>query len=239
MKPRDRLGWVGPAGLVECTTAPRWARTQRLTAGGAVILGGTLLLASGLGILFQSSTPGDGGVYAGTVHLRELTVLEGTLDSTRTELATAQEELRRARRLIGYSARYNIPADLAASIYDHAAEAGIDPELGFRLVRVESRFNPRAVSRAGAYGLAQVQLATARYYVRDITADDLFDRDVNLGIGFRFLSDLLKQFDGDLRLALIAYNRGPARLRGLLAGGIPPWNGYASSVLDGYDPSSP
>ncbi len=106
--------------------------------------------------------------------------------------------------------------------------------MAFRVVNIESSFNPRALSRAGARGLAQVMHGTAVYYQRDIAPEDLFDPETNLRIGFRYLADLIEDFDGNLPLALIAYNRGPARLRSLLAAGTTPWNGYASTVLDGY-----
>lgn len=218
--------------------------TQRITARGIAIMAGAIALATVLGRV--DTARGSDGIYAGTVELPSLAAttpdageLALALDSARGQLEAAREELHRARQLIDYSARYNIAADLAASVYDEARRQGLDPELGFRLVRVESNFDPHARSRADALGLTQVQLATARFYDPDISEEDLFDRSRNLEIGFRFLSELLEQFDGDLRLALIAYNRGPGRLRRLLAGGVTPWNGYASSVLNGYAPAGP
>ena len=75
---------------------------------------------------------------------------------------------------------------------------------------------------------------TARIFYPRLLNDDLFDAEINLRIGFRFLRDLLDQYDGDVALALLAYNRGPTRLRRLLDRGIDPRNGYASSVLAGY-----
>lgn len=212
------------------------SKTQILTMRGGLILAGALGTAALLGMA-GAPNPGIGSLYLGTLDLRETAPVALELDSTRTALAEAHAELERARRLIDYSAKYNIPADLAATIYDIANEEGLDPELAFRIVNHESGFVERAVSSAGALGLAQVQVPTARFYIPDITAEQLFDRETNLRIGFRYLGELLKAFDGDLPLALIAYNRGPARLRELLAGGVAPWNGYASRILDGYEPA--
>lgn len=148
-------------------------------------------------------------------------------------LLLLQQELERARELIHYSSRYRIPADMAALIYDTAVEEKIDPKVGFQLVKVESAFDTRAVSAAGALGLAQVMPNTARYFKPDLRDEELFDRELNLRLGFRYLHDLIVTFEGDLKLALIAYNRGPGRLRQLIAGGVAPWNGYARSVLGG------
>ena len=113
----------------------------------------------------------------------------------------------------------------------------IDPELGFRVVYAESRFNPRAISSAGALGLAQVMPETARIFVPDLAAEDLFDSEINLRIGFRYLRNMMDKYQGELSLALLAYNRGPTRLQALLEASLDPRNGYASSVLEGYDSS--
>lgn len=216
----------------------RWSRltrTQQLSVRGAAILGGAVLLTATLGATSGRPNPlSAGGVYAGTLSLEWLRNYESTLDSTRNELARARDQLERARTVIHYSTRYQVSADLATLIYESALKEGVDPELGFRLVYVESRFNPRAVSSAGAIGLAQVMPSTARIYTPGVTRDDLFDGTVNLRIGFRYLRHLLERYEGNLQLALLAYNRGPRRVQDLLDGGIDPSNGYASSVLDGY-----
>jgi soluble lytic murein transglycosylase-like protein len=62
---------------------------------------------------------------------------------------------------------------------------------------------------------------------------DLFDRDTNLRLGFRYLRQMLDKYDGDLRLALLAYNRGPGTVDGILRAGGDPANGYARAVLSG------
>jgi len=103
-------------------------------------------------------------------------------------------------------------------------------------VKVESSFKATARSSMHAYGYTQLQLPTARYYDRDVTVRDLYDRETNLRIGFRFLGDLLEQFDHDMGLALVAYNRGPGKVANILATGGDPANGYAESVMDGWSP---
>jgi soluble lytic murein transglycosylase-like protein len=88
-----------------------------------------------------------------------------------------------------------------------------------------------------AFGYTQLQLPTARFYHPDVTASQLFDRETNLRIGFRFLRDLLEQFDHDMQVALVAYNRGPGKVAGILAKGGDPANGYAEAVMEGYEPN--
>jgi len=142
-----------------------------------------------------------------------------------------RHQIERARQVGSFADRYRIDAELAGAIYDIAREEGIAPATAFRLVQVESSFKGRARSTADALGYTQVQLPTARFYDRNITEQKLMQRDVNLRIGFRYLNDLLDQFGGDMHLALLAYNRGPARVERILAEGGDPGNGYSSAVL--------
>jgi soluble lytic murein transglycosylase-like protein len=213
--------------------AGRLSSTQRLVGRGMTILAGSVALA---GILGAAQRADNGAVhFYGTVSLAGLQVSSEILDSVKVEAPV--RELKRAQALLDYSARFNLDANLTAAVYDIAMAEGLDPELGFRVVYQESRFNPRAVSSAGALGLAQVMPTTARIFNPDLTDEDLFDAEVNLRIGFRFLRELVDRYPDDLRLALLAYNRGPTRLRQLLDGGLDPRNGYASSVLEGYLPT--
>ncbi len=148
------------------------------------------------------------------------------------DLATAQ--LDRMNRVFGFSSQYGIGADLAAAIFDIAAAEGIDPELAFRLVKVESDFNERAVSPVGAVGLTQVMLPTARYFDKDATRESLFDRETNLRIGFRYLRALVRENGGDLKIALLVYNRGPVAVERAVRAGTDPANGYDRAILTGY-----
>ena len=145
-----------------------------------------------------------------------------------------RESLGRLHRIHTYSAKYRIKPELARRIYDAATTAGIEPELGFRLVRVESVFDTRAVSPAGALGLTQLMLGTAREFQPNVTREQLLDPDINLRIGFKYLRGLIRENKGDLKLALLVYNRGPVAVQRALSMGLSPANGYESIITKGY-----
>lgn len=221
----------------------RLSTTQLLMLRGIGAFVALLLLVTTVGVLFARAggepTGSTYNTYKGTLVIQEINALQNSLDRASGELELLQLELSRSRAIIAFSTRYQIAADLAALIFDTALREGIDPDLAFRLVKVESDFNPRAFSSASAIGLAQVMVNTARFYQPGITAPQLFDPATNLTIGFRYLRDLLGTYQGNLRLALLAYNRGPARVNELLNSSIDPGNGYAQLVLRGYTPGNP
>jgi soluble lytic murein transglycosylase-like protein len=214
---------------------PGEARRRQVVRGGTVLA--VVALGATLAGWTHHASAGD------TVRLPDIGVIVSRLgslgqqlDAANGEVALASLQLDRANAIMANSSKYQIPADLAASIYDVALSEGIDPALGYQLVKIESNFKPDARSSMGAFGYTQVQLATARFYEPDVTEKDLLERDVNLRIGFRFLSDLLNKFDRDTRLALLAYNRGPTKVAEILARGGDPANGYSAAVLEGYSP---
>jgi soluble lytic murein transglycosylase-like protein len=94
---------------------------------------------------------------------------------------------------------------LRAAVVDHAARHALDPDLVRAVIRVESGWNPRAVSRKGAMGLMQLMPATAAEY----GVADPFDPDENIRAGVAYLRRLIDRFDGRTELALAAYNAGP------------------------------
>jgi soluble lytic murein transglycosylase-like protein len=142
--------------------------------------------------------------------------------------------LTRWHRIFVYATRYNISADLAGKIFDVATSEGIEPELAFRLVNVESEFKTRASSNVGAVGLTQLMLGTAREFQPNITRKELMDPETNLHIGFRYLRGLIREQKGNLQIALLVYNRGPVAVQAALSQGLNPTNGYERTVTKGY-----
>lgn len=218
------------------------SRRERLSATQLLMFRGAFLFTAlaALGTLVGGWAPeatdaNSGDTYTGTVVLRGLRGLETNTTDGDMELTLLR--LSRAESLLGYSAKYRVPADLAGLVYDAALREGIQPELGFRLVNVESGFNIRARSRAHAFGLTQVQVATARFYDPFVTAEQLYEPERNLTLGFRYLRDLIETYD-DMDLALLAYNRGPSKVRKLIQAGQNPDNGYPATLMEGYNGGS-
>lgn len=130
-----------------------------------------------------------------------------------------------------YARRYEIPHELALDITQHALDAGIDPDLAFRLVRVESVFKVSARGRQGALGLTQLMPGTARSLDRTLdTEREILDPDNNLRVGFRYLREMIERYD-DVRLGVLAYNRGQGSVDRALRRGADPENGYSHKVL--------
>ena len=122
-------------------------------------------------------------------------------------------------------------ASLDGLIEAFAAEHSIDAALIRAVIRAESNFNHKAVSRKGAQGLMQLMPAT----IWRLSVGDAFDPHENIGAGVRYLRQLLDQFQGDLTLALAAYNAGENAV--LRYRGVPPYQEtreYVKKVLSLY-----
>jgi len=120
-----------------------------------------------------------------------------------------------------------------SQLIDQAAEReSVQPALLRAVIAVESSFNARAVSRAGAQGLMQLHPATARRY----GVGDPFDAVQNLSGGAHYLRDLLKRYHNNLELVLAAYNAGEEAVD-RHGGRIPPYREtreYVPAVLKWY-----
>jgi soluble lytic murein transglycosylase len=105
---------------------------------------------------------------------------------------------------------HRVPTHYDTYIEEAAQEHGLSVALIKAVIRAESNFDPYAVSKKGAEGLMQLMPETARY----LGILDSFDPEENIQGGTRYLKEMLTQFDGNLPLALAAYNAGPKRVEG-------------------------
>lgn len=108
-------------------------------------------------------------------------------------------------------------SSMRAIISRHAATFRLEEALVRAVIKAESGYNPRAVSKKGALGLMQLMPDTARL----LKVRDPLDAEENIRGGSRYLRLMLDEFNGNLDLALAAYNAGPNAVR--RHGGIPPY----------------
>ncbi len=182
----------------------------------AGILGATCLLFAG-----QPAWAGQGTIYyyqddSGTHHF--------------TDLPTSQEY--RPVAFFGRT-REMTPGQLQQSIETYSSRYQVDPDLILAMIQVESSFDARAVSLAGAQGLMQIMPETQK----DLGLKDPFDPDSNVEAGVRYYRWLLNRFQEN-ELALAAYNAGPSRVEQY--DGIPPFQetiNYVERVLEIYNNS--
>jgi len=131
----------------------------------------------------------------------------------------------------GYTGSTSAQAAIEPWVQQLAPSYGLAPSLVNAVIAQESGFNPNAVSSAGAAGLMQIMPATAA----SLGLTDPFDPVANLRAGMAYLSSLVRRYNGDIPLALAAYNAGPEAVSQY--GGIPPYpqtQHYVTNILSNW-----
>jgi soluble lytic murein transglycosylase-like protein len=157
-----------------------------------------------LGIAFPVETPAD--IYR---YVDENGVVHFTNTPTDNRFSFYRKE-------IGPSTGGQV-ADLSEIISRYASLFNLEEALLRAVIRAESNYNTQAVSSKGAMGVMQLIPETARY----LDVNDPFNPEENIRGGSRYLRMMLDEFNGDLDLALAAYNAGPNAVK--RHGGVPPF----------------
>lgn len=221
---RARVAWLGrPLGLVVLGLfmAVNVAASQSEIETDASVRQSTGVVRPAGSLFFQKALPFETAFLS---RVAEMAVERKRMSARDAEAAAPGAD--------DFAKRYGISRDLARRIVNVARAEGVDPELAFRLVRVESRFVTRAVGPGGSLGLTQLMPSTARSIDRTMnTKDKILDPQNNLRMGFGYLREMIERYKGDVRLGVLAYNRGEVAVDRALRSGRDPENGYSHLVL--------
>lgn len=124
------------------------------------------------------------------------------------------------------------PKEYAEYVYKYSEEYEVDPLLIFAIIKAESNFNPNVVSSSNAIGLMQLMDATAeeiatKLNIVYVKKASLYNPELNIQLGTKYFSNLLKEYKGNQLLALTAYNAG--------IGNVKKWIEQGTIKEDGQD----
>ncbi len=191
------------------------------------------IVITGLGLgwgyaTYDSVSPGPPG--RDNMKTNSICLYEDSMSEECSEITLGQRMMA-ARSMVSESCE-PLSISYKKIAFNRARVYSLEPLLVNAVITIESNWNPRARSRSGAIGLMQLMPATAR----EMGVRDPFNPTENIDGGVKYLRYLLDRFNGDLALALAAYNAGPGRIETYQ--GIPPFKEtqqYVNRVLNLYN----
>lgn len=202
-----------------------WWSMTLLVVGGIACLAALMVLSRQESDVLRSGT---------AAVVNEVSELRGEVASLRNDMSSSVSEEIIFLKVLVMNPKVKIPFawEAARSIHTHCRQLQRDPDLVLAIIEIESNFNVKAVSSAGAIGLMQVMPEW-----RELGLDgDLKDIDTNIHHGIVVYGFYEKMYNNDMRIALSAYNRGPDKVqRDIRANRDPTSNGYADKIIKVYE----
>lgn len=163
----------------------------------------------------------------------EMTKWELEANQFKDEASQLRNELEKIKR---YANNYGSKPEVISVVFRECEKYNIDPMIMLELIRLESDFNPQALSSHGARGLCQIIPATGRGLSKELgleySNEKLDDYEFSVTLGAFYLSKLLKMNDNDIHKALTAYNRGPAGMENYVKRTGTPISSYSERIYN-------
>jgi soluble lytic murein transglycosylase-like protein len=197
-----------------------------------------------MGLCIAIAAAGLTSDYYGRVIKEQTAAFETQVNSLQSTIGFLDEDIDEAGRLMGLAVEFNTTPTIVA-IVDHYSQEVVRNSNYMSLIRThenfthlmlslmwhESRVTATATGDKGrARGLSQIWTTTAQDYDPDVTAKELLKPETNIKISILHYVALLEHFEGNDKLALLAWNRGRTRVDDLISMGHDPDNGFAEKV---------